>query len=160
MSHSHTGTALVVLAMTVNSPSVRVREISCPDAMARLSCSKSLGDKRFTRQIPPHRHTSRRFPGTGFPSCRQLRFVISAHLSALPQWIWTGTPPAPRRAPWRPPPGPWFSLASHRTSIPIAQCGLGRFIGEEYSFSEFPVYRIPRKIVYCVLGNWIKRFSI
>lgn len=105
--------------MTVKLPSVRVREISRPDAMARLSCSKSLGDKRFTRQIPPHRHTSRRFPGTGFPSCRQLRSGISAHLSALPQWIWTDTPPAPRKAPWRPPPGPWFSLTSHYASIPV-----------------------------------------
>ena len=37
MSHSHTGTALAVLAVIVKLPSVRVREISCPDAMARIS---------------------------------------------------------------------------------------------------------------------------
>lgn len=59
MSHSHTGTALVVLAVIVKEPSVRVREISCPDTMALRSCSRSLGDSRFIRRIPPHRHTSR-----------------------------------------------------------------------------------------------------
>ena len=48
MSHSHTGTALVVLAVIVKEPSVRVREISCPDVMARLSCSRSLGDNKLT----------------------------------------------------------------------------------------------------------------